>query len=69
MESLTRQELERIRKVNEMKRIANSNEEKFKLSYFPGANLMLLRKKGNKWLVQEETGKWFDDLFDEGWIQ
>ena len=68
MEALTKEEIERIRKVNEMKRIANKSDD-FKLSYFPGANLMLLKRKGKKWLVESQTGKWFDDMFDEGWIQ
>jgi hypothetical protein len=68
MMSLTREEIERIRQVNEMKRIA-ANSSKYKPVYYPGANLVLLQKFGSDWIMKFETGPWFDDIFDEGHIQ
>lgn len=60
MEPLTKKELERVRKVNAMKEIAKKSE-RYKLSYFPGGNLMLLKKIGSEWYIKEQTGKWFEE--------
>ena len=69
MVSLTKEEIERIRHVNEMKRRAN-DEDNMKLVYYSGANLVLLRFLGkNKWEIVDETGMWFDDLFEFEEIQ
>ena len=63
MISLSKDEIERIRHVNDMKRKANESAV-HKLSYFPGANLVLLQKMGEGWMVIDETGPHFDDTFD-----
>jgi hypothetical protein len=68
MYSLTKEEIERIRHVNEMKRIANSSEH-YKLCYFPGANLVLLQRFGSKWIVRDETGVWYESMFDTEEVQ
>lgn len=68
MISLTKEEIERIRHVNEMKRIAYNSPD-HKLVYYPGANLVLLVKLGKGWAIKDETGIWFDDFFDEEHIQ
>jgi len=61
MEPLTKAELMRVRKVNEMKKVASLSPD-FKFAYFPGGNLVLLKKhkKTGTWLVFAETGRWFD---------
>lgn len=63
MTSLNKEEIERIRHVNEMKRKANESTV-HKLSYFPGANLVLLQKMGEGWMVVDETGIWYDDILE-----
>lgn len=68
MDSLTKEELERIRHVHEMKRIAYNSPD-HKLVYYPGGNLVLLQKLGKGWAVKDETGIWYDDFFDYEEIQ
>lgn len=65
---LTKRELNRIRHVNEMKRIANKSVD-LKLCYYPGGNLVLLERKGFKWVVQDQTGPWRDEEHDDQWLQ
>lgn len=59
MEPLTKKELLRIRLVNEMRRLAKSSR-RYKLAYFPGANLVLLKNKEGGWFVVQETGAWHE---------
>ena len=61
MEPMTKKEIERIRHVNELKRMQNSSPGEFKLMYAAGANLVLLWKDDDgKWLIEDETGPWND---------
>lgn len=46
-----------------MKRIA-SNSPNHKLIYYPGANLVLLQRLGKGWASIDETGPWYDDMFE-----
>ena len=65
---LTKKEIFRIRKVNEMKRIANSSEN-YKVAYFPGGNFVLLKKLKKRWVLKEQTGVWYEPLFDKVQLQ
>lgn len=61
-ESLSKEAIERVRKVNSFKRLLDKFPELFKLAYYPGANLVLLRKEINgEWKGVDQTGSWFDD--------
>ena len=68
MISLTKEEIERIRHVNEMKRIAYNSPD-HKLVYYPGANLVLLQRLGKGWAVKDKTGVWNEDIFEWDEIQ
>ncbi len=67
--SYTKDELERIRKANELRRFVNFRPHQFKLAYIAGGNLVLLKKKKGKWLVYDETGAWFNPVRDYMSIQ
>lgn len=51
-----------------MKRVAYKSPN-HKLVYFPGANLVLLQKLGKGWAVIDETGSWYDDMFEWDEVQ
>ena len=69
MVSLTKKELDRIRHVNDMKRRVN-NRDDLRLVYYSGANLVLLKFiDKDRWGILDETGRWFEDLFDYVEIQ
>ena len=68
MISLSKHEIERIRQVNEMKRIAHESPN-HKLVYYPGGNLVLLQKIGKGWMIKDETGPWHESMFDVEEIQ
>lgn len=58
-ESLTKEELDRIRKANELKEVCRKNPSKYKLAYFEGGNLVLLKKGRLVWEMEDQTGIWF----------
>lgn len=60
--------IDRIRKANELKNKASVSDS-YKLSYFPGGNLVLLRKYKGCWILEDETGMWFDNIFDKVYEQ
>jgi len=69
MTSLTKKELERVRHVNEMKKRVDNNDS-LRLVYYSGANLVLLKFiDKDRWGILDETGPWFEDLFDYMEIQ
>ena len=65
---LQKREINRIRHVNELKRIANNSDD-HKLVYAMGGNLVLMKKKRNKWVIVDETGPWFEFNLFEGYLQ
>ena len=68
-DSYTKVELERIRKVNTMRDKVRENPHIYKLGYFEGANLILMKKIKKKWVAYEETEAWFDCSDDWYWLQ
>ncbi len=61
--SLTYTELKRVRKANELKEKCRKDPNKYKLAYFHGADLVLLKKKLSGWEIVDRTGTWF--IFDD----
>lgn len=65
---LNKKEIDRIRHVNELKRVAKKSDN-YKLVYAMGGNLILMRKVGKKWLIVDETGPWFEFDYSDGYLQ
>ena len=66
MMCLNKDELFRVRLVNEMKRMENSSNN-YKLVYYPGGNLVLLKLTKRHWVVKKQTGPWFLETKIEGY--
>jgi len=56
----TNHQLTRIRHVNEMKRLVAMDKQNRKLMYCAGANLVLIYREEGRWLIEDQTGQWFD---------